>query len=60
MMTRKDFEAIAEAIAKEADLARDPSNFFQTRMVASAVAGALSASNPRFDREKFMEACRVR
>ena len=51
-MTRKDFEAIAQAIAKIADL--------ETRvMIAEAMARTCARTNPRFDQSRFYEACGV-
>lgn len=58
-MTKKDFEAIANSIAREARIAA-PEQMFTIRMVASSIAATLTAQNPRFDRERFMEACGVR
>lgn len=51
-MTRKDFEAIAQAIAKIEDL--------DTRvMIAEAMARTCAQANPRFNMSKFYEACGV-
>lgn len=60
MMTKQDFEAIANSIAREAKIAPTPESFFAIRMVASSIAATCIAQNPRFDREKFMDACGVR
>lgn len=60
MPTKKTFIAVADAIAREARIAPTPEAFFQTRMVASSIAAAFAQENPRFDREKFMDACGVR
>ena len=59
-MTRKDYILIAEAIepvisASHFDSARKDG----ARRVAVRVAAALSADNPRFDRERFLKACGV-
>jgi hypothetical protein len=51
-MTRKDFRAIAEAIAKIEDL--------ETRVIiAEAMARTCAQANPRFNMSKFYEACGV-
>lgn len=51
-MTKKDYNVIAEAIATiQYPLAR--------RKAAYALAAALGAENPRFDAEKFVQACGV-
>jgi hypothetical protein len=51
-MTRKDFRAIAEAIAKIEDL--------ETRvLIAEAMARTCAQDNPRFNPSKFYEACGV-
>jgi hypothetical protein len=51
-MTRKHFEAIAQAIAKIEDL--------DTRvMIAEAMARTCAQANPRFNQTKFFEACGV-
>jgi hypothetical protein len=54
-MTRKDYEAIARAIAS----ARKATPYDALRYVdavASNIADALAADNPRFDRERFIAA----
>lgn len=58
-MTKKDFEAVARAIASEAAHC-DHGQKFAVRMVASAIAAEFAQANPRFDRERFMTACGVR
>lgn len=62
-MTRKDFELIAAAI-KEAQTmfpASDAGSCARlgARTVAIELAARLRATNPRFDREKFLAACGV-
>lgn len=49
-MTRKDFELIAAAILTLPHVQN-------RRQVAEALAEALAAANPRFDRERFLKAC---
>jgi hypothetical protein len=70
MMTRKHFEALAQALyeAKPAPRwmsARAVTSIddgrhglhLQWAACAYAVAGVLAATNPRFDRERFIAAC---
>lgn len=54
-MTRKDFELIAATIAS---LVVDGvlETHEQVEGVVSAFTGALAGTNPRFDRERFIEA----
>jgi len=52
-MTRKDFELIARVV-----------RYFRSRNLvvpglAEAFADALHPTNPRFDRQRFLEACAV-
>lgn len=51
-MTKKDYIKIAKAIA------RTPMDQFARSVVAEALAKALHEDNPRFDRQRFIEACR--
>lgn len=64
-MTKKDYIAIAKCIA---DARANPEHFYvsaepqYTRGVNSAavaLAVALKADNPRFDRERFLRACGI-
>ena len=60
-MSRKDYEAIAAAIREEYDAwaAEGDSGTAGTTALATAaenIADALAADNPRFDREKFLNA----
>ena len=64
-MTKKDFELIAAAL-KEARMhwiiAETPdADSFRAGLYAAAkeLAHALSTTNPRFDRERFLAACGV-
>ena len=54
MMTKQDFEAIARRInaVPERDRA-------QSIEVLRAIMEACAASNPRFDRQRFMLACGI-
>ena len=64
-MTRKDFELIAGALAKNAQFL--PTNnrgepipsgeWRQHQEIAEALADALATTNPRFDRDRFVAAC---
>jgi hypothetical protein len=51
-MSRKHFQALAAAVATISD----PNN---RRTVAELLASVCAASNPRFNRQRFMEACGV-
>lgn len=63
-MSKRDYEAIA-AIIKErreaADKVKSGHIRFTTRFAAAAIARLLAdyfaSANPRFDRDKFLEAC---
>jgi hypothetical protein len=61
-MTRKDYIVIASAVAKAATNA-DSTGSTVTRSaitcVAYRLADILAADNPRFDLERFLEACRL-
>lgn len=56
-MSKKDYTLIAKAIAstESEGTAREAA----TKRVASKIADALEADNPRFDRTRFMTACEV-
>ncbi len=59
-MTKKNFEALARAIfqAKQESLRVPPPPWGDTfRKVINNIADACKASNPRFNRERFIEAC---
>ena len=68
-MTKKDYQAIARAIHQTLPYAdREPEHvmneceeqvFDQWRMTRDAVASALEDDNPRFDRARFVEACKT-
>ena len=59
MMTKKDFELIAEAINRSyranADIVNCV-NFLQDSVIPEFII-LLAGSNPRFDTEKFKKAC---
>jgi len=63
-MTRKDYELIAKAIygsllIQSKSLDWQDLYAEQHRITARHIANALERSNPRFNRDKFMEACGV-
>lgn len=55
-MTRKDFNLLAACLLeiKQDEDAGTPAS---ARLTASRFASVLKATNPRFDRERFMRAC---
>lgn len=53
-MTKKDYELIADTIQS---VPFDPGALTPKFSVAQAFADALKATNPRFNREKFLKAC---
>ena len=59
-MTRKDYVAIAEAMmAARADVSNQAiSPKMALKFAEDRIASALAADNPRFDRERFLTACR--
>lgn len=61
-MTRKDYEAIARAIAQTRDLITRPVDSWTVDgaldRAAMAIADALETDNERFDRERFLTAAR--
>ena len=59
-MTRKDFEVIAEVIhSLAADFANGGEDTVSLSLVAGELASALSRTNERFDRVRFLKACGV-
>ncbi len=60
-MTKKDYELIAEAINELSTkpIKGIPDDAFAdgVRAVAEHLAVALNRDNPRFDKDRFMEAC---
>lgn len=65
MMTKKDFEAIAGAINTRVhylkrNTAANVNAIAAIRGIASDIARHCTDSNPRFDGEKFMDACGLR
>jgi len=62
-MTRKDYVAIAEAIAFARSTLPSPQRRGDigraVQTVVDAIAKTLADDNPRFDRERFLQACRT-
>lgn len=61
-MTRKHFQAIAEAVKRSSDrisfLDLEPSRMrLIMSIMADEMADSLANDNPRFDRERFLKAC---
>jgi hypothetical protein len=57
-MTRKDFQLIADVIAQFTK--HDGHTMISPALIAGELATALSGTNDRFDREKFLTACGVK
>lgn len=55
-MTRKDYQVIADALATTWAFA-GPTGRKTVELVARDLADALAARNPRFKRERFLNAC---
>ena len=59
-MTRKDYRRIADAmLASKPAPYWDANKHAQYKVSVSRLCDALQADNPRFDRQKFMQACGV-
>lgn len=54
-MTRKDYERLAAALLSTRPMGDE--RFEGWSDAVKAVANALAADNPRFDRERFVAAC---
>lgn len=57
MMTRKDYVAIAKAIASVRDPNDNLDEVVTASLIAEKIANVCAADNPRFDRERFIAAC---
>lgn len=58
MMTRRDFEAIAEVIAdRTRHYGGSGCDYLYWHELVSDLAVAMKASNPRFNRDRFIRAC---
>ena len=59
-MTRKDYELIAETINRlRVDFDNGGDDTISLALVADELADALETTNPRFNRELFLDACGV-
>ncbi len=61
-MTRKDYVALAESISRargKVAVFRAPSADTVFSFITEEIALDLASDNPRFDRDRFMAACRV-
>ena len=58
-MTRKDYIAIARVLAYHRPLVNEDGEqaYQRWRELAQGIANALQIDNPRFDHERFREAC---
>ena len=57
-MTRKDFELIAEALRLAHDYRPAGSPEATLALVGDIFADKLAGTNPNFDRERFLKACK--
>lgn len=60
-LSRKDYKAIAQILHDQGDPFQEggPGNLL-LKILASNLAWYFEQDNPRFDREKFIEACRYK
>lgn len=58
-MTKKDYELIAKAMLKSSTLVNRYSAEDLHKLICLDLAIKLQDSNPRFDRQRFLEACGV-
>ena len=61
-MSKKDYKIIAEAIwrsgyIKDSNKIRQEAKESMRRLIVNDLIGSLKQDNPRFDRDKFTEAC---
>jgi len=57
MVTKKDFKAIAEIIKNKTSHVNPQLLFIPTIDLARKLADYFATQNPRFDRQKFLDAC---
>lgn len=57
MVTKKDFEAIAEIIKNKTSHVNPQLLFIPTIGLVRKLADYFTTQNPRFDRQKFLNAC---
>jgi len=66
-MTKKDYELIAMSVWRsrhvteftEKNQVRKQARLAMSKLIASDLAGTLSGDNPRFDQNRFLQACGV-
>ena len=56
-MTRKDYEVVAEALAEARPDPLDVDQVKQWQRDVVAIAAALIDENPRFNQDRFLDAC---
>jgi len=59
-MTKKYYELVASAFAEQMELKADPKRVEMMKILAFSLSEKFAADNPRFDRVRFLESCRVR
>jgi hypothetical protein len=59
-MTRKDYVAIADALASVMSMSQHVNEQETVRWVAEHLCDVFVADNARFDREKFLAACEAK
>lgn len=57
MMTRKHFEAVAAKIAATKAIAKTDHERINLQNLACRLADSFEQANPRFNRERFINAC---
>lgn len=58
-MSKKDYEAIAQAINGVRAADTTPERVWAIGSVCNALASVMSANNPSFDRARFLAACGI-
>lgn len=56
-MTRKDYELIAHVLRQNKSDAVDAKGWNPWALTVHSMAAALTATNPAFDRARFLKAC---
>lgn len=57
MLTKKHYTAIAAVFAEQYERKADPKRRQMTVILAHALADVFEKDNPRFDRQRFIDAC---
>lgn len=57
-MTRKHFEAVAAKLRQERHASANDSERLGVIRASQAIADVFAEANPRFDRARFLDACR--